>query len=154
MGRPRLSHCAKGHPLAGYNLEINNINGKRRCRLCDRARKKKWHAAHSGAINKKRRLWGKTNSNQRRADYKKNYGITLERYDEMFAEQHGLCAISGLPSPTGRNAKTRLNVDHDHATNTVRQLLHPDINTALGLFQDNPEWLRRATDYIERWRKQ
>ena len=149
--------CLKGHPLVGDNIKQNGRTGKRCCRACDLVRKRLYKERHKHRLNNGRRKWGRTEKGQRWQrdhDYRKKYdGFTLEQYEAMFAEQGGLCAISGLPSPTGRNAKTRLNVDHDHATNTVRQLLHPDINTALGLFQDNPEWLRRAADYIERWKK-
>jgi hypothetical protein len=71
--------------------------------------------------------------------------ITKEQYDKMVEEQRGLCAITGQAPADG----SILNIDHDHATGTVRQLLDRNINKALGLFQDNPEWLRKAADYLE-----
>jgi hypothetical protein len=74
---------------------------------------------------------------------KLKYDMTLEDYDKMFVEQGGLCAISGLPLSDP-------NIDHDHTTGRVRGLLGREINRALGMFQDNPIWLRAAADYIEK----
>ncbi len=147
--------CLKGHPLTGDNIKLNGKSGARCCRTCCNASKRAFHHRHKARLNPIQRAWAQTEEGkrvQRNYFYKRHYGITLERYEEMFKEQGGVCAISGLPSPNGQNSKSRLNVDHDHTTNQVRQLLHPDVNTALGFFQDNPEWLRRAADYIEYWK--
>ena len=77
------------------------------------------------------------------------YGMTLPEFNKRVEEQGGVCAISGM-APSGK--RTRLSVDHRHKTGFNRGLLHQDINFAIGLFQENPEWLRKAADYIEYWR--
>lgn len=73
----------------------------------------------------------------------KKYGITRENQKEMYEKQNGLDAITGLPLPKD------FATDHDHETKKVRGLLSKNINTGLGMFQDNPTWLRAAADYIE-----
>ena len=77
----------------------------------------------------------------------REYGIGFDEYKKRLESQDSLCQISGLLL-AGKAA----HLDHDHKTGTLRNFLHRDINVALGLFQDNPEWLRRAADYIEFWR--
>lgn len=67
----------------------------------------------------------------------------------MDRAQKRRCAICGRKEMTG---KKRLHVDHDHETGRVRALLCRDHNLALGLFRDNPKWLRNAADYIEKYR--
>lgn len=47
------------------------------------------------------------------------FDITPDEYDQVLAEQHGLCAICGRPPKPGK----RLAVDHDHTTGFVRGLL-------------------------------
>lgn len=74
---------------------------------------------------------------------KYNYGVTQDEYEEMHANQSGLCAICKIPSD-----KT-LHIDHDHDTGKVRALLCGYCNTALGGFRDDPEILRRAAQYVE-----
>lgn len=71
------------------------------------------------------------------------YGITPEQYDEMFDKQKGTCAICGH-SPEGR----RLDVDHCHRSGEVRGLLCNKCNQAIGLFNDEPNLIERALEYL------
>lgn len=84
---------------------------------------------------------------QRRSWIKRKYGITLEQYDEMLASQGGVCGLCGGP-PTRIN----LAVDHDHITGEVRMLLCDLCNKGLGCLKDDPVLLRRAAEYVEKFR--
>ncbi len=89
--------------------------------------------------------------NQRQYTLRTKFGISLEEYTKILAQQNGCCAICHK-APIGddryREGKN-LAVDHDHITNKVRGLLCDLCNRALGQFQDSPEFLRRAADYVE-----
>ena len=76
---------------------------------------------------------------------RKAFGMTLEQYEDIAKTQKGVCAISGKPP-----GKRRLAVDHDHESGKNRGLLHHSINSALGLFEDNPEWLEEAARYLRK----
>lgn len=87
----------------------------------------------------------------------KTYGITLTEYDKILASQDGKCWICKR-EPTGAS----LAVDHEHAKGEkkrspreirerVRGLLCWICNSAIAKFHDNPELLRNAADYLERW---
>jgi len=80
-----------------------------------------------------------------RAGYlKRKYGITLEQYDELLAEQGGGCGICGrLPRDD-----ISLHVDHDHLTGAIRGLLCFRCNNALGDFEDDYERLSAAVRYL------
>jgi len=83
---------------------------------------------------------------ERKSRLKTTYGITPERYDEMFKEQNGRCKICEAEKPGGR---TKLFfIDHCHKTDTVRGLLCMRCNTGLGLFMDNPKFLGQAVKYL------
>ena len=75
----------------------------------------------------------------------RDFRIRRAQYDAVAAAIGGACAICGRKCPTGK----RLAVDHDHATGLYRGLLCSNCNTALGLFQDRPDLLRRAAEYLE-----
>jgi hypothetical protein len=90
-----------------------------------------------------RKYYLKNISRERARKRKYLYGMDESTYAAKFEMQGGVCAISGLQD---------LAVDQDHRTNTNRGLLNRRINSALGLFQENPDWLRKAADYIEFWR--
>lgn len=81
------------------------------------------------------------------------YGITIEDYDRMLAEQDGKCALCGnAPKPDGVRAASKLHADHDHRSGRARDLLCMHCNRGLGAFDDDPVLLRAAAAYIERHR--
>jgi len=75
----------------------------------------------------------------------KRYGLSVEDYEKMAADQNGVCAICGQPE----RKKSALSVDHDHETGEVRGLLCDACNRGLGAFRDDPERLGRAIAYLE-----
>lgn len=77
---------------------------------------------------------------RRNSALRSRYGITTEQYDEMLAEQAGVCAICGNPPK-----KRRLYVDHDHDTGRVRGLLCAHCNSSLEWMIQNYAW---ATMYL------
>lgn len=76
---------------------------------------------------------------------KYDYGISVERHDEMLKQQNGLCAICHNPPKKYEILVT----DHDHTTGYVRGLLCKECNFGLGLFRDNPENLLSAIEYLK-----
>lgn len=72
----------------------------------------------------------------------------------MVDAQDGLCPLCEKPIGDSRVA-----VDHDHSCcsgrgktcgRCVRAVLHYKCNTAIGMFNDSPEMLRKAIKYLER----
>lgn len=83
--------------------------------------------------------------------YRRNYGITEKELEEMKEQQNNKCFICDSEGfLIGSNNHTeKLAVDHCHKTGKVRKLLCHNCNRGLGLFQDNPELLRKAAKYVE-----
>lgn len=77
---------------------------------------------------------------------KRLYGITLDDYNRMAAEQQQLCALCGEAPDTER----RMHVDHDHVTGRIRALLCHHCNLLLGNAKDSTDRLRLAIAYLER----
>ena len=73
------------------------------------------------------------------------YGLSDEAYNEMRAEQNGLCALC-KKRDGGRRG---LFVDHDHETGEVRGLLCHSCNTGLGMLGDNVAGLEKAIAYLQ-----
>lgn len=82
------------------------------------------------------------------------YGLNVGEYEQMLAQQGGVCAICGGINSNGY----RLSIDHDHTCcpgngscgRCVRGLLCSRCNFAVGHMDDSPNRLRAAADYIER----
>lgn len=80
------------------------------------------------------------------------YGISMEDYEQLLKEQHGVCAIcERSPDEAGVLA-----VDHDHRCcptqitcgNCIRKLLCNDCNISIGRFNDDFARLERAAQYL------
>jgi hypothetical protein len=83
---------------------------------------------------------------QQNTDFRRHYGISLEYYNSMLAEQGGRCAICGSQA-----GKRRLSVDHDHTTNEIRGLLCTDCNFGLGILVDSIEHINIIISYLEKF---
>ena len=93
-----------------------------------------------------RKRYHENKENYRNSTYKRKYGISLDEYEKLLTEQHGLCAICSGECPSKRS----LAVDHDHATGKVRGLLCANCNRGLGMFKDKIQALEKAITYLEK----
>lgn len=85
---------------------------------------------------------------RRKYQLKKDYGITLEQYDQMFEAQGYCCANQGCRAKFANTLKG-WHVDHDHLTGKVRGILCSNCNVALGHAQDNADRLFGLAVYIK-----
>jgi hypothetical protein len=69
-------------------------------------------------------------------------------YEERLEEQGNVCAICKTDTPGGRG---QFHADHNHDTNQPRGVLCHNCNVALGNFQDNPEILQAAIEYLKKY---
>ena len=72
-----------------------------------------------------------------------SFGITIEDYEKMLAEQNGVCRTCKQ-----NRGKRRLAVDHCHKTGKIRGLLCHYCNTTLGLVKEDIEILNNIKEYI------
>lgn len=129
--------CNTVKPLSQFYRDPKNADGYqsmcRRCRI--------EHSRRNAVINPEMR---------RRASVRwqrKQNGWTDELVDIHMGEQVGCCAIC----LTDLGPSLRAHADHDHVTGQPRGLLCAPCNHGLGRFADNPDRLRAAADYLERY---
>lgn len=100
------------------------------------------------------RAWHQANKRTTKGqNLKRAYGITIDDYEKMEAEQGHVCAICGKTErAVDRHSQLprRLAVDHDHTTGKIRGLLCGDCNKGLGHFYDNPDLLELAIGYLRK----
>jgi len=83
-------------------------------------------------------------------DLKKNYGIDIDYYEDLFRKQNGCCKICNLHlSDINMKHKKNLCVDHCHKTNKIRGLLCDKCNRGIGLLQDDYKILFSAYKYLK-----
>lgn len=135
--RTKRTHCRNGHPFDKIAAD-----GAQRCSICDRETRRRYHARHEVQEQRRLRDYGRANPDKKRDQHlRRKYGITLESYRSMLAEQDGRCAACGV--------KASLVVDHCHRTGVVRALLCDRCNRMIGHAGENPEYLRRLADWLD-----
>ncbi len=82
----------------------------------------------------------------REQNLQRNYGLSLERFQEMLVEQGGVCAICRTDEPGGRHGV--FHVDHCHSSGKIRGLTCDACNRMLGFARDNDRTLNRAGEYL------
>lgn len=140
------TRCKRGHSRNEENTYIRP-NGQHECRVCHRdAHRQSYHKNPKKHQIRRRetRLLNSTEENLSRRNRRlRKYGITPEKYDLLFQQQGGKCAICGSTS-IGRH----LSVDHDHKDGRVRGLLCIKCNTGLGMLNDDYDIVVAASEYI------
>jgi hypothetical protein len=123
--------CGVEKPLDEFYRSRDSRDGRRPdCAACVRER----HATYPKHVS------------NRKAYLKRVYGITPERYEEMWDAQGGECAGCGDPMQRGQRGGA---VDHCHESGRIRGLLCTPCNLALGYVKDDPDRLRGLIAYLE-----
>ncbi len=139
----RCSKCQEFKPLHKFHKSKSGTFGvTHTCRACRRTgTAQAWPSLLMADLDEPKRTDRRnTYYREHRAEFKDhwlrtNFGITLEEYAEMFANQAGLCYICGLPKTEGKNRN--LAVDHNHTTGQVRKLLCSGCNYRVGVIESD-----------------
>jgi hypothetical protein len=140
------THCSRGH------LRIpENVGNHGECKLCNRILGDRWKAdnleKHVEVTARADKKWRTKNPDYFKYEWvKRKYGMSRQEYDARIAQQQNRCMIC-------KKIMERPNVDHDHETNQVRDLLCWNCNGGLGQFMDDPVVAQAAVDYLKRWKK-
>jgi hypothetical protein len=160
-GHIRCYRCGDLKPISEYQPSVIKV-GSGACRPCKYSAKREYEKRNRAKANAARSAHRKRNIERSRATarahYRNNpetyrgynlgrYGITVEQYDALLADQGGCCACCGAVA--NRNGK-RLFVDHDHVTGMVRGVICHKCNAGIGALGDNIAGVRRALSYLER----
>ena len=134
-GHARCPSCERVKPLPDFGRRTGARSG--RVSYCKPCYVKKIE-------DSRQRLHGST----RNYHLKHRYGITVEDYERMLAEQGGVCALC--------RERPAEHVDHDHLTGRVRGLLCFCCNQGLGNFRDRADVMRLAIAYLQEntWQKE
>jgi hypothetical protein len=125
MAKPYKRLNKKGQPCAICGAPFEGGH----CKVCLKEKNK----GRERSDPEKVKQWLTDNPDKvRNLGYKKRFGISLEEYNQMFADQQGCCAICGKHQS---EFKRRFAVDHNHETGKIRGLLCLSCNTHLGIYE-------------------
>ena len=124
-------------PTCGEEKPTENFyRDKRQCKSCLRDHQRRYRAE--------------------RPDYhhgrnlKQRYGITVDEYETLIANQNSTCPICEveIPDTIGYKGKRPSVVDHNHETGEVRGILCSSCNLVLGYARENTHTLYKSIVYL------
>lgn len=148
------SRCKQNKHLSLFPVNKRVKNGLDSwCRNC---RKESAKSPERREQNKKSLAARKIkNPDKFRAARLKKFGLTVDSYTAMLISQNCVCAICNQ-AETSRDSRSgllkALAVDHCHNSNANRGLLCDRCNTSIGKFEDRPDLLRNAANYLEKYK--
>ena len=151
IGIKRCCICREWKYLTDFSTSKSRGDGyDNKCRTCLVKYRKEWVSRpankHKYAEYTRKSRYGskearERNRHNRLRDRCRAFGITVEQYEKMYAEQNGCCAMCGKSEKeNGR----QLAIDHDHSCcpeplrscgKCIRGLLCSDCNVALGYYE-------------------
>lgn len=147
-------YCQRQHPhVRALRKHLNRVHAADlpiACPYCERRFSTvRAMNTHAGWAHPERYTNARNNPEVQRAwNLKRYYGMSAERYEQMFEAQGGACAVCSRPGG-GTSRSDRLYVDHNHETGAVRGLLCLFCNMALGQLGEDADRIRQLADYIE-----
>lgn len=146
LALPNHAYCGRCIDKYRRRREAKRANGL--CMQCGYNPSRNGLTTCQSCADKRSQQNSKNRSNSRRRHLAKQYGLSLDDYDQMLDEQGGVCAICNQPETRRyRGEITNLVVDHNHQTGRVRGLLCSRCNWKLDEFIDDPDWPKRAMRY-------
>ena len=132
--------CRAPKPLSEFHRKSGSSDGRSsRCKQCrNRAGRKRYATIVAEERERGRKRYAANTDAARGRSLKHTHNITLDEYEQMLADQGGVCAVCGSGP-----IKNRLCVDHDHSCcpgergcgGCIRGLLCVGCNVALGFYE-------------------
>jgi hypothetical protein len=127
QGNYRCSKCREWKSPSEFSKNKNQISGLNyACKPCMKAHVRKYNLPAK-------------------------YGITAAKFAEMLLAQGGKCACCNSIFNVEGRATERPCVDHNHATNEVRDLLCGRCNLAAGNVSDSSVKAMQLAEYLKKW---
>ena len=149
--------CNKNLDISEFYIQKKRKDGsilyKNYCKKChNESNYKKYHSLTSEEKKKRNKRYKENVGAEYHRNWKlqKQYGITLEDFNNMIEKQDNKCYICDtvFAEPSSRTFQNTPNVDHNHETGKIRKILCRDCNTMLGLAKENIQTLHNAIEYL------
>lgn len=140
--------CEKIKDLDEFSTMKTKSKIASHCRECSREMLNEYYNTEKGKMVKKND-YNRNKMRMRNNKLKKDFGISLDEYNQILASQGGVCAICGR---TEKENKKMLAVDHDHTTLKNRAILCSSCNLTIGFIEKNKIDIDKIKEYINKFK--
>lgn len=154
--RKECVKCHKLKPITQFHLNgyrrRDGTSAKRNdCKKCNKEAHDIYVETNRKKLNKYVKIRYRKNGMESAREYglQKRYGISIFDYEALLKEQNNRCALCQKHSS---EFSRRFDTDHCHDSQKIRGLLCVACNRGLGLLKDDPEVLKRAIAYLEKYK--
>jgi len=133
----KCSRCNQEKELSFFNKDKQRKDGhSHRCSAC-----------HSEVVKEsKLRNPERTKKVAYKAHIKHMYGVDIKWVEQRLKEHNYKCKICSTDMQLHTNTVA---IDHCHKTGKVRDIVCKKCNSAMGQFNDDPELIAKAIDYLK-----
>lgn len=156
--RKRCTGCGRKKRLVEFYVNRKSRDGRTaKCATCCREENAVYRATHAEQVAARKAAYQRKNRDRLRLYYAAydagrrdaqriktrlhKYGLTREEYDKLVAAANGRCQICKTPCD-------KLQIEHCHASGTVRGLVCPRCNRGLAVFRDNKKLVAAAATFL------
>jgi hypothetical protein len=140
--KKKCNTCKKEKDLSEFHNSKSKSDGKQaNCKQCNNEKARAWQTENYDQFKKH---WEKQKTAEALWKRKaRRYNISVEELKLLFSLNDGTCTICK------RYPSNFLVIDHCHTKNIVRGILCEKCNQALGLMDDNIEYLLNMIQYLK-----
>jgi hypothetical protein len=115
--------------------------------------RREYYALTKDLQNEKKRNWRKSNPDkdkfqQFKDSLKRLYNLSVEQFEEMKIKQNNRCAICNNEFST-ESFQKQINVDHNHETLKIRQLICLQCNHGIGFSYEDVSLIDNVISYLQ-----
>ena len=141
MKTKKCRGCGEAKPISEFHKKTAAKDGlQSRCKPCAIKMAAEWNQKNQKKYLARQNRRTPEQLHRRRA---RLYGLTPEELHAKLEEAQGICQICKREAPQV--------VDHCHTSGLVRGVICNKCNQALGLIEDNVEWLYSMAQYLQKY---
>jgi murein L,D-transpeptidase YafK len=144
--------CGKTKALSEFYKALHK---EARCRKCvSEMRKQTYLRDREKTLKRVAKYRNEYPEKIRDTKLKQAYGVGINYFNAKLKEQGGVCGgCRRSVKNIWRGQEVNMALDHDHKTNKPRGVLCMKCNRALGLLEENQEFILSLLEYIRKYQK-
>lgn len=153
--RANTKECKRCGEIKSTDRFYKGLNKEARCKDCvSQIRKADYKKNRDKTIDRVKKYRNENPEKIRDCKLRQAYGVGIAYFEAKLKEQGGACGgCKRNVKSVWRGKEVRMALDHNHKTDKPRGVLCIKCNRALGLLEENQEFIIGLLEYIRKYQK-